>query len=195
MLVILVGTIAVSIVVGWILRGSISNVATLRLRHASVLYPALALGLIPLLVNLDGLAFGVVIVAAYVLVAFFLVSNALRADGAVRVGMILLLMGWLLNAAPMALNGGMPLSLSAYHRAGLRETPTPRSGGFFKIVIATPQTKGNLLGDAIPISPIHQVVSVGDILLMLGVGVVLVGSMRTSIPEQAKLGSAERGVD
>jgi hypothetical protein len=98
--------------------------------------------------------------------------------GAIRIAIAILLLGWLLNAVPIAANGGMPLSLWAYRRAGLTETPTPRTGGFYKIVIASSSTRLNFLGDVIPVAAIRQVVSLGDIALIVGIGCFVVASMQ-----------------
>lgn len=178
MFVILAITLAVAVIAGLATGGRLANLAWVRLRLLPVLYLALAFGLLPLLVGVPSGLNRTLLTASYILVAIWLGANLRARRGALRSGFIVLMAGWLLNTLPIATNGGMPLSLWAYERAGLTEVPTPGEGGFFKIVIADQDSRLRFLGDVIPMRPITQVVSVGDIFLVLGIGIVVGGGMR-----------------
>jgi hypothetical protein len=131
----------------------------------------------PLIVDKPRWLVDLAIACAYIAVAAFLIRNMTR-EHSIRIGLIFLLIGWMLNASVIALNGAMPLSIRAYRASGQTETPTPRQGGFFKIELADNKTRLGFLGDVIPVHPIGQVVSVGDLFLVLGAAGALVGGMR-----------------
>src|SRR5205823_2811468 len=117
--------------------------------------------------------------AAFAGVLVFLVVNLLTQRGAVLAGMYILTPGWALNFTVVALNGGMPVSLWAYAKSGQTEHITQGSGGFYRIVIAGRHTKLRSLGDVIPFRLYREVVSIGDIVLMLGIAFVIAAAMRT----------------
>lgn len=181
MLVILLLTLVVSVVVGLAIGGKIASLADLRMTGTAFLYVALVIGLAPLLFRLPPFASHATVVIAYGLVAVFLLSNLLRTSSQIQASIGILLIGWSANAIVMAANGAMPLSTWAYRISGQTEAPTPGEGGFFKIELANDSTKLKFLGDVIPLAPIHQVVSIGDIILMVGVGFVVVTTMGSSI--------------
>jgi MFS family permease len=87
-------------------------------------------------------------------------------------GLLLIALGGASNLLVIAANGGvMPASRSALHTAGLADTP-----GQFASSIAVGHPKLAFLGDvfAVPASfPVHNVFSVGDIVIVLGAFVLL----------------------
>lgn len=168
----------VAIAIGYLLGGRLERLADLRLRWLPVLFACLLLGLLPLLAGLSPVPSRAVVAVANIGVLAFLLRNTLDSSGAVRVGMALLLAGWLLNAVVIVANGGMPLSARAYALSGQHDAITQGKGGFFKIVLADDDTVLKPLGDVIPLSPIHQVLSIGDLVLVAGIGVVVAAAMR-----------------
>ena len=179
MLKILAIVLVASVLLGWTTRGRIGDLAHVSLRWTALLYASVVMGLAPLLLSIGHSASRALVTCGYILLMFFLVMNAMRLRGSLRIGLAVLCLGWVLNATPFIANGGMPLSLWAYARSGIRESPTPSRGGFFKIIIATSASKLKFLGDVIPVNVIREVVSLGDLTLGLGVGIIIVAGMHT----------------
>ncbi len=91
-----------------------------------------------------------------------------------RPGFGLLAMGVAANSFVVALNGGMPVLAS---RSPLGETlvmTAVESNGFYHLTGST--TLCPWLGDVLP-TPAGSMASAGDLLMLLGVGVFLAGSM------------------
>ena len=112
--------------------------------------------------------------------AAVLVSYAALAGFAVlnlgRPGMGVLLVGVLLNAGPIAVNRGMPVERRAILSAGVAgaaDIPLLDFGG--KRHLATPADHLRAFDDAIPDWISHQVLSVGDLVITLGVAAVVAG--------------------
>ncbi|HEY2430844.1 MAG TPA: DUF5317 family protein, partial [Acidimicrobiales bacterium] len=93
-----------------------------------------------------------------------------------RAGMGVLLIGVLLNAVPIAVNGGMPVERRAIvssRVAGPAEIPFLDFGG--KRHLATSADHLRAFDDAIPDWVTHQVLSVGDLVITVGVAAVVCG--------------------
>lgn len=92
----------------------------------------------------------------------------------IAIGVILL--GWALNATVIAANGGMPVSSSALRAAGytgsVEEIEHVR-----KHVPMSSETSLAWLGDVIAIPPLERVVSVGDVVVLMGIAGLLVAGM------------------
>ncbi len=111
---------------------------------------------------------------ALALVAGFVVANRRLA------GMALVGAGLALNLAVMAANGTMPVSHWAYHAAGIPDSVghdgahgngrgEEGTGEGFKHQWMNEDSRLELLGDVIPVRGLGVVVSIGDILLLVGV--------------------------
>ncbi|GAC1424445.1 MAG: hypothetical protein NVSMB57_16540 [Actinomycetota bacterium] len=183
--------LVISIAVGYALRGRLGRLADLRLCWTPVLFASLLAGLIPVFVTVPSGPARILIAVANIGILAFMIQNARFTRGLLRVGLVLCIAGWFLNGVVNAANGGMPLSLWAYARSGQHQSVTQGKGGFFKIVIADKNTVLKPLGDVIPIAPIHMVLSIGDLLLALGVGVVITGAMTSKHPDAQSFGSSE----
>ncbi len=171
-------TLVAAVAAGFAFGGRIGRLADLRFAMLPMLYGALGLGLLPLFVNMSTGTNRVLTGIANLLVLIFLAVNLSRHGGLVRWGLVVLLAGWLLNAVVIAANKGMPLSEWAYAQSGQTDPITEGEGGFFKIVVADVRTNLPFLGDVIPIKPLRQVLSAGDLLLMAGIGLTVIGGMR-----------------
>lgn len=115
--------------------------------------------------------------AAYVLVGSWLTINALHQRGGVRLGCVALGIGWLLNLLPIMVNGGMPVSAAALERIGAPHTMSVTEGHFNKHVPAGHDTRLTALGDVIPLSMAASIISIGDIVMLVGIALVLASGM------------------
>lgn len=159
---------------GLLRGGSLTGLAALRLRALGLLGAVVAaqllLGVVPRWAHPVTLGF------VYVGIGVWL--GLQRVGAPVRRGLLLLAGGWALNAAVMAANGGMPVAEDARAAvgAGGRDVAV---GNLWKHVHAEDATRLTSLGDVIPITVpgFRAAVSVGDLLLLSGVGFVVAGAM------------------
>lgn len=182
-------TLLVSIILGTLIGGRLQSIASLRITAIPLSFAALAYMVAGPFIKLNGVSHRLALASAYLTMAVFLVLNFKRNTGGIRLGIAIVALGWVLNATVIVANGGMPLSLHAYALSGHRGAPTPGEGGFFKIVLADDHSVLRRLGDVIPIRPLRQVLSVGDLVLLAGMGLVVVNAMKTQ-PENAASGKA-----
>jgi hypothetical protein len=98
--------------------------------------------------------------------------------------MLIVLAGWLLNAAAIVPNAGMPVSSAALRSAGTPPGYSMTRGHLSKHVTADHDRVLRPLGDVIGVSFGNQrgvVFSIGDIFfLMIGLCVILVSAMGSS---------------
>ena len=164
---------AAILTVGYLLGGRLRNVSELQLR-----WPALALvGLALQFVTGPGDTIPLAcLYLSFVLLIVFTVAN-------IRVfGFPLILAGVLCNLLVIGANGGMPVSAHALVASDqgqflgdLENNPYPKHH------LATEDDLLRFLGDVIPVpTPVAQAISLGDILTYGGVGLVVVGAMRTT---------------
>jgi len=164
---------AAILAVGYLLGGRLRNVSELQLR-----WPFLALiGLALQFVTGPGDSIPLLcLYLSFVLLIVFTVKNIST------VGFPLILAGVVCNLLVIGINGGMPVSAQALVRSdqgqflgALENNPYPKHH------LATDDDQLRFLGDVIPIPlPIAQAISLGDILTYAGVGVVVIGAMRTA---------------
>jgi hypothetical protein len=170
------------VAVGLARGGRLRSLVGLRLRAAPLVWACLgaqaALGVAgdgPPSPVRDG-----VLVASYAGVAVWLGLNAAAHRGGTALAFGVLLAGWLLNVVPMALNDGMPVSASARRTVGAGEGAVTE-GNLWKHVPATADSEVAWLGDVIPVAPLGAVMSVGDVVLLGGVGGLVAAALtRTS---------------
>ena len=115
----------------------------------------------------------VLVLVAYGLLSAFAVANLTRP------GMGVLLVGVALNAAPMLVNGGMPVEAHAIvsaHVAAVADVPLLAFDG--KRHLATNADHLRALDDTIPDWWTHEVVSFGDIVIAVGVAAIVAGLLR-----------------
>ena len=182
--------IALALVTGALAGGGIPRLADLRLKLVWVLGVALALRVgAVLLAGTDvgaDLPVGAAFVVAYLLLFVFLAANY-KVPGlqvaAVGIG---------LNTLAVILNAGqMPIWSNAFEAAGF--SPAALVGDPFHFLIASGTvaefvSQGGVFGDVVPvpIPLIRDVVSIGDILLAMGIFWAIVYSMtRPEAPERA----------
>ncbi|MDP9067588.1 MAG: DUF5317 domain-containing protein [Actinomycetota bacterium] len=152
--------------------GSLERLASVRLRFTWLVFGGLAtqiaVGLVsPRLIDLNG-AF-LLLMAANALVALFLIVN-LRVPGMALAGA-----GLVMNLAVIAVNGAMPVLPQAAESVG-RPITAERSG--LRHEVLDDQTELRWLADAIPVKPLRTVLSLGDVLLALGLGLFVYRATR-----------------
>jgi len=175
--------IALGFIVGLISGGRAKNLSTIEVRFVPVAIASAVIALLPLFVSVPAGPRRAIQILTMLGVLAFLVANLRASRGVLRAGLIVLAIGWALNFTVIAANGAMPLSLWAYERSGLTETPTPGEGGFFKLEIADDSTVLKPLGDVIPFRPLSKVFSPGDLFLIAGVAVFIAAG--TKVPGEA----------
>jgi Family of unknown function (DUF5317) len=174
------------LLVGYLTGGRLRNLANLQIE-----WPWLALiGLLLQFVTGPGSTVPLVcLYLSFVLLIVFTIKN-------IRVfGFPVILAGVLCNLLVIGINGGMPVSKAALRGSDqgqflgdLENNPYPKHH------LATDDDLLRFLGDVIPVpEPIAQAISVGDILTYAGVGLVVVGAMRTPARRQ-ELAVNEAGV-
>ena len=162
----------VILAVGYLTGGRLRNVADLKIRWPGLAFVGLALQFVTGPGETVPLA---CLYLSFVLLIVFTVAN-------IRVfGFPLILAGVLCNLLVIGTNGGMPVSAHALEASDqgqflgdLENNPYPKHH------LATEDDLLRFLGDVIPVpTPVAQAISLGDILTYGGVGMVIVGAMRT----------------
>jgi Family of unknown function (DUF5317) len=160
-----------AIIAGYLSGGSLREFPTVRTRWW---WLALA-GVAMQLVTGGGTLETLLLLASFVVLLVYVAAN-LRAPG-----YALILLGLLLNFAVIAANQGMPVTREALVASGQTDTlPELASNAEGqKHFLAGDDARLLELGDVIALgSPIRQAVSIGDILVHLGIGWFIVMAMR-----------------
>lgn len=180
MTVILV-VIAVACVVGVVRGGTMANLSQLELRSWPLVFVALlvqAAGAFaaPLGLPRASLLYVLGMVTSAVLITVFVARNRALP------GMALIALGFVLNAVVVTANGAMPVDQAAADRVGISTIGLYR-GVDAKHEIADDSTRLRPLADVIPVPlppPLERgsnVVSIGDVVLAAGIGVLVVNGM------------------
>ena len=158
---------------GYLFGGRLRNVANLRLSWSWMALAGLALQFV------TGPGSSLPVVCLYLSFAFLIAFTVKN----IRVfGFPLVLAGVLCNLLVIGVNAGMPVSAHALEASdqgqfldGLEHNPYPKHH------LATTNDTLRFLGDVIPVpSPIAQALSIGDVLTYAGIGLVIVGAMRST---------------
>jgi len=179
--------IAIGVAVGFATGGRLARLRGVHIRSTALLLGGAALQVIVLSGAVQvgsGLTLAAVLIS-YLALAVFAVRNLEHA------GMGLVLVGVALNALPIAVDRGMPVEGHAIVSAGLAkayEVPLLDFGG--KRHLATGSDHLRALDDRIPDWMTHQVLSVGDLVITVGVGTVVAGLLR---PPRRRRGRRRRG--
>ena len=185
MLILGLGALA-ALAVGLAIGGRLGALAALRFRAPLLLVAALVTqaGIGLLAPGQRRLGTGL----AYALVGAWLVRNARHHGGRLGAAFAVVAVGWMLNAAPVVLNGAMPVSLRGLQDVGAPPTVSVSEGHLYKHVLAGPDTALAGLGDVIPLRAVASVISVGDIVMLVGVMLVIAFGMAR--PERGVVGPA-----
>jgi hypothetical protein len=164
--------VGVGLLVGVLIGGRFRHLGTRPLR----MWPFLVAGIVLQLPLLDALGFGGML-ASYACLLVFALANVHL------VGMALVAIGIMLNAAVIACNGGMPVHRGAIVAAGIVEEGRVDSVHTDdKHHLQRPTDRLTALADTIPVRPLREVVSFGDVVLAVGVADVLAHLLRRPSP-------------
>lgn len=163
--------VVVGLVVGLLAGGRPRHIASRPFRR----WPLLATGLAVQVASarIGGRPGLVLLVAAYGLLVAFAAVNA------TRVGMWMVALGIGLNLLAIALNGGMPVRPEAVVAAGIAgpgRVDVLRLDG--KRHLERPSDRLLALSDVIPVRPLREVLSFGDLVMGVGLADVLVHLLR-----------------
>lgn len=178
MLVLMVLPVLVAVLIVVVRNGGVRGIVLQGLRHVWLVWLAAAVQFLrvsdpawaaPVLTPLDGLW---PVLVTWLLAALFAAANIGSMRRAARVGLAILVLGFTLNSLTVALNGGMPFSVSAARSAGFSasDIAVPKLGH----PRLTSDTNLKLFSDRIPVPGLQRVVSIGDLLMLLGGTWVLV---------------------
>jgi hypothetical protein len=176
--------VLVGLLAGWAAGGSWRALLDVRLRLPSLVVGAIATQAALQLPGIRGWPSGLrfaIVVATYLVVGWWLFENAHSSSGGTRLGFGVVGGGWALNVLAIVPNGGMPVSDSALDRAGIAPSTSVIHGHLAKHVSMNHGTVLRALGDVIPLSWLRSVVSPGDIVMAVGIGILVAVAMRTPV--------------
>lgn len=166
--------VAVGLLLGFAARGRLTNMTRRSLRGWSVLAAGIATQAAAGRVGGPEWTTSLVL-ASYALLLLFAVLNLHL------VGMGVVMIGMMANAAVIGVNDGMPIRPAAVVAAGLA---TPEQADRMRAdVKRRPERDPDrlvVLADIIPVPPLREVVSFGDLAIGVGVADVIVHLMRPS---------------
>jgi hypothetical protein len=175
----ILATLLVALVAGFLSRGRLSNLSHLRIRWA----PLAIVGFAMQLVNPPGDWPLFMLLGSFVMLSIFALANIRTA------GFALILVGVAMNFTVIAVNSGMPVSRQALIASGQADTVgdlVNDADSYVKHHLADGEDRVLFLGDVIALAPpIAQAVSVGDFYTYGGVALVIVAAMRRR-PEAAE---------
>lgn len=163
-------SLPIAVVVGYLLHGRLSNLATVRLR-----FPLVALaGIAMQFVVADGTLGYLLLVGSFAFLIVFATVNLKER------GFALIFIGLALNLTVIAVNKGMPVTRFALVASGQGDTLEDlQAGGGSKHHLASDRDSLMLLADIIPVpAPVRQAISVGDIAAHAGVAWFVIEGMR-----------------
>jgi hypothetical protein len=175
---------------GYLTGGRLRTLGTVVFRAPALVLAAIALQAALGLPGAGRLGAGgrfAVVTASYLLVAQWLRCNMRSRPPVLRLAFAVVALGWMLNAAVMAPNHGMPVSASALARIG-RGGVDISTGHLWKHVRASGRTPLRVLGDVIPLSagPYANVISAGDIAMLAGISLAVSAAMQPRTGEHAR---------
>ena len=170
-------SVAVGLAVGLLWGGSWKRLAEAQFRWWPLALVGLALQVVPVPSEWDEWVGPALLLCSYVVLLGFVVAN-LR-----RPGFYLIAAGFVLNALAISLNGGMPVSDWALRRAAGEDYVETRQRlveeGGAKHHLADEDDVLRPITDVIPLGwPFQQVLSVGDVVWLVGTGWVVAGATR-----------------
>jgi hypothetical protein len=154
--------------------------ARLRLRQPGIVLGALALQALltlPVAASMPAAGRMACIAASYAAAGAWLLLNVPRRSRPFAGGLAVTGIGWVLNMCVVVANAGMPVSLSAMARAGLSTAAISGGGPLGKHVPLVGGAALGFLGDTIPVPTLASVVSIGDLVMVVGIVVAIAAAM------------------
>ena len=162
--------LVIGLVAGFVRGGRLSALARTRLQTLPLLVAALVCGVLVDTVDLPRPGVWAVV--------GLLAGLAFAARNLHVVGMAVVGVGLALNLLPVAVNGAMPVRSDALVEAGMvAEADLDRVVLDGAREIAGPDTRLDFLGDILPISLTGQVLSFGDLIMLVGLADVVANLM------------------
>jgi hypothetical protein len=159
-------------VVGLLAGGSLRNLG----EHRLAAWPLLPVGVVLQVAgNLQGGGVGLaLVIGSYAALGAFAVANIKL------FGMALVVVGLACNLLVITVNDGMPVRPAAAVRAGIAssETALRRIHLKPKHHYERPDDRLMFLGDVLPVPPLHEVLSLGDVIMSLGIAMVIASLLR-----------------
>jgi Family of unknown function (DUF5317) len=184
---VVVAPIAIAILIGLVAgamgRGRLTTLARVHLSRFWLLAVAVGCALGADLIDLP--------VPAVFAVAGLLAGIGFAASNLLIPGMAVVGIGVAINLAPVALNGAMPVRAEALvdaHIVAASDLDRVELSGAREL--ADSDTILEILGDVIPLSPFGQVMSFGDLIVLVGLADVVANLMRARRPRRLPHGAA-----
>lgn len=172
-----------SIILGLILKGSLANLDKIKFDKVYLILIAFAIEFLIMLLITKGIISRGVYTYFFNFIMYLLLLTFVYFNRS-NFTIIIMGIGFVLNALPIFLNGGaMPVSPRAVYLAGLAPSVNAvkvSTEGLYTLQNA--QTKLWFLGDIIPKPFLRPaVISIGDIIIALGLILLIIKGMRKSI--------------
>jgi hypothetical protein len=161
--------------IGLLRGGRLERLGRLRLRRSALIVLGVALEA-SLRWTPASLHLGILL-ATYALLGAWMVANWSGRPRSLRLALGLIAVGACLNVAAIAPSHGMPVSAHALAALHTAAAISVSQGHLYKHVAATAASPLRWLGDAIAVGPLRAVISVGDILLAVGIALFIVSAM------------------
>jgi len=177
----------ISVLTGYLTGGRLRNLTHLRLRGVALLAAAVATSIVAKILPGNALHTGpiatAVLTVSLALVGAFLTLNVVRTRGGLRVALVLMGLGWLLNTAAIIANGHMasPAAVLAGHHSSVNTWIGPHLA---EHGVLDAHTRLPWLSDAMVMRVPGYLISVslGDLILAAGVVFFFVQAMRDAEP-------------
>ena len=182
--------VAVGLLAGWVAGGSWRALSELKLKHSSLVLGAIAAQAalaVPGVRDWPSTFRFLIVLVTYLVVGWWVFENARASSGGVRFGLGIVDFGWFLNLLAIVPNKGMPVSESALQRAGIAPSTSVALGHLSKHVPVNHGTVLRALGDVIPLSWFRSVVSIGDLVMAVGIGLLAAAATRTTAPSDGRV--------
>ncbi|CAK7001053.1 hypothetical protein CIW83_15295 [Tissierella sp. P1] len=187
-------TITLSLLLGKLMGGKIRNIGNLYINGWYLFVVAFSVEIISLLIvsktggNLSDIIennFFYIHIFIYLLLIIGLIMNFHEN------GLRITLFGSILNFLPLSLNSGrMPVAINALKVSKLyTQLSLLEEGRIMTHTLANKATKLTFLGDIIPIPkpyPFPKIISIGDVLISLGLLILILSYMRKKYESQGK---------
>ena len=171
--------VALGLVVGLVAGGRPSNIGRRPLRAIGALGAAVVLQALPQLIDVSGTTGLACVLGSYALLLVFAMVN-------VRfVGMPVVLVGLLLNIAVIGANGGMPVRADAILTVDSTQKLSSIDFGA-KRHLEDPTDRLTILGDVLPVTPLGEVLSFGDVILAAGIANVVFRLLKPAAPRRKR---------
>ena len=179
-MVLILVTVAAGVVAGWLRGGRVRNIAETSIKGGLVACAAVLAQAVHAVVPNPSVAITATAISQALLLTFLWLNRFVA-------GAFLVALGSSLNAAVILANGAMPVSREAI--MAVARHPLEVVG---RHRLLEPDDRLPLLADIIGLPLLRTVVSVGDVVLAAGVGLLVVELMR---PPRRRYASAPDGVD